>query len=215
VAPIVIQRATSYLAISLLSLAGLLLLAARMVVAPGLVLAGVTFTACVLLAAWILLRPPAPLGGVHDRLLTLIGGAADDGGDRRTDGGETRIPRLGYATLLGLGQGLAFHAGSIGLTWLLVLAVDPAASGLPVLAALAAARLATAVPFLPSGLGVQEGALGLLFVGLGMPAETALAAMLLARLSLLVTTVVGAVLLLPHPRQGPMPETRSTVTRVT
>jgi uncharacterized protein (TIRG00374 family) len=65
------------------------------------------------------------------------------------------------------------------------------------------ARLALAVPLLPSGLGVQEGMLGLLFVGLGMPPDTALAAMLLARTSLVLTTALGAMLLL---RSRALPE---------
>jgi uncharacterized protein (TIRG00374 family) len=54
------------------------------------------------------------------------------------------------------------------------------------------ARLALTVPISPSGLGFQEGALSVLFVGLGLPAETALAALLLSRVSLLATTVIGA-----------------------
>lgn len=188
VAPIVIQRATSYLALSVLSLVGILVLAARMEVATGIVIVGLAFTCSVAFVAWILLYPPAPLRRMHDRLLNLIGGA--------NHGGDMPFAHVGSAVLLGMGQGLAFHAGSIGLTWLLVLAVDPGAPWLPVLAALAVARLATAVPFSPSGLGVQEGALSLLFVGLRLPPDTAIAAMLLARLSLLLTTAFGAALLL-------------------
>jgi uncharacterized membrane protein YbhN (UPF0104 family) len=188
VAPVVIQRATSYLALSVLSLVGILLLAARLEVATSVVIAGLFFTCSVAFAAWILLYPPAPLRGLHTRLLTTIGGT-DDG-----DGAP--FVHVGSAVLLGMGQGLAFHAGSIGLTWILVMAVDPGAPWLPVVAALAVARLGTAVPFVPSGLGVQEGVLGVLFIGLHLPPDTALAAMLLARLSLLLTTASGAALLL-------------------
>jgi uncharacterized membrane protein YbhN (UPF0104 family) len=188
VAPVVIQRATSYLALSALSLAGLVVLAARTAVATSVVIAGLAFACAVAAVAWILLYPPARLRRVHARLVSLIGGRDDDG--------ELPVPRLGPAALLGMVQGLAFHAGSIGLTWLLVLAVDPGAPGVPIVAALAVARLATAVPFSPSGLGVQEGVLGLLFVGLGMRPETALAAMVLARIALLLTTAIGALLLL-------------------
>jgi uncharacterized membrane protein YbhN (UPF0104 family) len=188
VAAVVIQRATSYLALAALSLAGLVLLAARAEAATGIVVAGLVFACCVALAAWILLYPPAPLRAVHARLFTRFGGRDDESG--------RRVARLGSATLLGIAQGLAFHAGSIGLTWLLVLAVDPDAPGALALGALAVARLGLAAPFSPSGLGVQEGVLGLLFVGLGMPPHTALAAMLLARISLLLTTGLGAALLL-------------------
>lgn len=195
VAAVVIQRVTSYLALSALSLAGLVLLARWTEVATGIVVAGLAFSCAVVLAAWILLYPPAPLRGVHARLFSLIGGPGDESG--------TPAARLGSATLLGIGLGMAFHAGSIGLTWLLVLAVDPGAPGALVLAALAVARLGMAVPLLPSGLGVQEGVLGLLFLGLGLPPDTALAAMLLARISLLLTTALGALLLL---RSRPVPE---------
>jgi uncharacterized membrane protein YbhN (UPF0104 family) len=194
-ASVIIQRATSYLALSALSLTGLVVLATRTDVATGMVVAGMVFACCVALAAWLLLSPPDLLRGVHARLFALLGWRDDESG--------TRITRLGSATLIGLGQGLAFHAGSIGLTWLLVLAVDPNAPGALVLAALAVARLALAVPLLPSGLGVQEGMLGLLFVGLGMPPDTALAAMLLARISLVLTTALGAMLLL---RSRALPE---------
>lgn len=203
VASVVIQRATSYLALSALSLTGLIVLATRTDVATGIVIAGLVFACGVALAAWILVDPPALLRGVHAHLFALIGW--------REDETATRVSRLGWATLLGIAQGLAFHAGSIGLTWLLVLAVDPGAPVLPVLGALAVARLAIALPFSPSGLGVQEGVLGLLFVALGLPPDTALAAMLLARISLLLTTVLGATLLLCS-RSLPEPEARLALT---
>ena len=60
-------------------------------------------------------------------------------------------------------------------------------------AALAVARLAIAIPLSPSGLGFQEGALSALFVGIGLSPATALAALLLARVSLLTTAIAGAV----------------------
>ena len=192
VAPLIVQRATSYLALSVLSMFGLVVLATHAASAPTIVAGGAIFAGAVAVAAWLLLVPPAPLRGAHARLARLIGGAPepDDG----------RVRRLGTATVIGLGHGLAFHAGSIGLTWLLVLAVDPATPAGPVLAALTVARLSLAVPLAPSGLGVQEGALVVLFVALGLPGEVALAAMLLARLALVLTTVIGAGLLL---RPGP------------
>jgi uncharacterized protein (TIRG00374 family) len=184
---VVIQRATSYLALSVISLAGLYLLAARAQIATGVVIAGVAFALSISVASWLLLRPPAPLRGIHSRLVRSIGGVDDRVG--------RGIAELGAGVLLGLESGLAFHAASIGLTWMLVVAIDPGVPALPVLAALALARLALAVPFSPSGLGVQEGMLSLLFVGLGLPPNTAVAAMLFARISLVLTTAFGATLM--------------------
>jgi uncharacterized membrane protein YbhN (UPF0104 family) len=106
-----------------------------------------------------------------------------------------RLRRLPGAGLLSLGAGLVFHAVSLGLSLALVAALGPVDSPIPVLAALAVARLAILVPFSPAGLGFQEGALAALFVGIGLSPNVALAAALLARLGLLATTGVAAVLL--------------------
>ncbi|HLA65369.1 MAG TPA: lysylphosphatidylglycerol synthase domain-containing protein, partial [Candidatus Saccharimonadales bacterium] len=56
---------------------------------------------------------------------------------------------------------------------------------------LAVARLSILIPFSPSGLGFQEGALAMLFVGIGLPADVALAAALLNRIALVMTTLLG------------------------
>jgi uncharacterized membrane protein YbhN (UPF0104 family) len=64
-----------------------------------------------------------------------------------------------------------------------------------IVAALALARLSLAVPIAPSGIGVQEGALAALFILLGASPETAVAASLLGRLSLLTTTGIGLALI--------------------
>jgi uncharacterized membrane protein YbhN (UPF0104 family) len=192
VAPLIVQRATSYLALSGLSLIALSVLAADAELAGTIVLIGGAFAVAVAIAAWLLLAPPGPLRGAHARLVRLVGGAPepDDG----------RVNRLGAATVIGLLTGVGFHAVSIGLTWLLVLAVDPSVPAGPVLAALTVARLSLAVPITPSGLGIQEGALAFLFASLGMAPDVALAAMLLARLALLLTTCIGVALLLrPRP----------------
>jgi len=191
VAPLIVQRATSYLALSALSLLGLAVLATRADAAGAFVAAGLAFAAAVAAAAWVLLAPPRRLRGAHAWLIGLIGGsAADTGGVRR----------LGDASFIGFAHGVVFHAGSIGLTWLIVLAVEPSLTAASVPAALAVARLSLAVPFTPSGLGVQEGALTILFATLGLPVEVALTAMLLSRLSLVLTTVIGVGLLMrPHP----------------
>jgi len=107
------------------------------------------------------------------------------------------------------GFAFAFHAVSIVLTALLVVAVDPSAVGISVLAAIVVARLSLAVPILPSGLGANEAILSLLFVGLGFAPQTALAALLLTRVALVLTTALGAGLILfgQHgiPRRGADP----------
>jgi uncharacterized membrane protein YbhN (UPF0104 family) len=94
----------------------------------------------------------------------------------------------------GLGLGLVFHVLGIGLAYVLVLAVDGtvAARSLEVLAALAVARVSLAVPLSPNGLGLQEGALALLFTQLGLAPEIALAALVLNRVAMLATIVIGA-----------------------
>jgi uncharacterized protein (TIRG00374 family) len=76
-----------------------------------------------------------------------------------------------------------------------VAAINPDAVSLASIAALAVARLTLAIPISPSGLGFQEGALSALFVAIGLAPETALAALLLGRISLLTTTLVGAIAL--------------------
>jgi len=67
---------------------------------------------------------------------------------------------------------------------------------LAVLAAITIARLSLAVPILPSGLGANEAILALLFAGMSLSPQTALAALLLGRVALVLTTALGAGLLL-------------------
>lgn len=65
--------------------------------------------------------------------------------------------------------------------------------------------MSLAVPFLPSGLGATEAILAILFTGLGLAPQTALAGLLLGRLALVLTTVVGAGLLLVGRPEIPAP----------
>ena len=193
VAPLLVQRATSYLALSALALAGCAVIAARAPMAAGLSVAGAGVAAAVAIVAWLLVAPPGRLRMPRDRLL---------------GGRSAPLNGIGAAASIGLGTGFAFHAVSIGLTGVLVLAVDPSAPLIPVFAALTVSRLALAVPITPSGLGVQEGVLAVLFTSLGMAASTALAAMLLARLALVLTTVIGVGLLVrsrPAADVAPLP----------
>lgn len=109
-------------------------------------------------------------------------------------------PLFPGAVRIGLGYGVAFHVIGVALTYLLVLAVEPSAGSAAALAAVAVSRVAILVPLTPSGLGVQETVLAVLFVSIGLPAELALAASLLARLSLLLTTILGAAAVATSPR---------------
>jgi uncharacterized membrane protein YbhN (UPF0104 family) len=180
VAPLVVQRATSYLALSTLAAVALAYLAARTPMASGIVLGGLAVAAIAAVAAWLLLAPPGFLHGLRDRLIRSAGAGP--------------VP-LRAAVLIGVGHGMAFHALAIGLTAAIVLAVEPAAPVGAVLAVLAVARLSLAVPITPSGLGVQEGAAAVLFGAIGLAPGVALGALLLTRLSLVLTTLIGVALL--------------------
>lgn len=98
----------------------------------------------------------------------------------------------------GFGLALLFHASALILGLMLVAAVDHASVARPglVLAALAVARLSLAVPLSPSGIGIQEGVLAVIFVQLGLTPEAAVAATLMNRLALLLTAVIGSVAIL-------------------
>jgi uncharacterized membrane protein YbhN (UPF0104 family) len=117
--------------------------------------------------------------------------------------------RLRSAVRDGIGLGLVFHGAGLLLGLVLVRAVDAEAVVQPslVLAALAVARLSLAVPIAPNGIGIQEGVLAILFVQLGLPAESAIAAALLNRLAFLLTAAVGAIsLAVPRgARPAPVP----------
>ncbi len=86
---------------------------------------------------------------------------------------------------------LCFHALSILLTYFLVLSVAGDVSIVDAIGVLTLARLATMLPFVPYGLGLQEGAFVLVLPGIGVSAEAAIAASLLSRVALLGTIVVG------------------------
>lgn len=195
VAPLIVQRATSYVALGVLSVVAVAVLASSSELALPLVAIGVLTAALVGLGAWLVLAPPPPLAGAGAWLLRRFGGAP--GVElRRTVG-------LRRAIALGLGSGVAFHALSVGLTFLLILALDPVIPPVPVLAAITIARLSLAVPITPSGLGVQEGVLAVLFGSIGLSPGTAVAGLLLGRLALVLTTGIG-VWLLARSDRGPI-----------
>jgi uncharacterized membrane protein YbhN (UPF0104 family) len=196
--PVVVQRATSYLTLSLL--AGLALVPLSALDQPVLTVVFVGLVASLVLvgAVLVLLGGPGRRGLL--RLLRLAeADAAAAAAAQPVGGSEIGRRRLAVAIAGGVVLGLAFHGASIGLTYLLVISVAPATSALPVLAALAVARLSIALPLTPSGLGVQEGLLALLFGGLGMAPAAALAALLLSRVALLLTGLLGAVALASRP----------------
>lgn len=171
--PIVMQRATSSVAVSLLGVCALALLPAGTGVA-GWIVSG---------ALVIGLGSAALIGLVQLRR----GGAGTP--DRGVMTGMAR------PVATGLALGLLFHVASLLLAFALVRSVSGQGEPAQIVAALAVARLSILIPFTPSGLGLQEGALAFLFVGLGLPAEVALAASVLNRVALLLTLVTGGLLL--------------------
>jgi uncharacterized membrane protein YbhN (UPF0104 family) len=108
----------------------------------------------------------------------------------------------------GFGLGLVFHAASIGFGWMLIVAIDPStmSRSLDVLAILAIARLSVVLPISPAGLGVQEAAVGILFVEAGLDPQIALAGILLNRVALLLVVVIGAAGLVGRSRVAPPPD---------
>lgn len=201
VEPLIVQRATSYLALSLLAAAGLVVLSSASDVSLAIVLVGAVAAATLLAMTWLVLVPIGPARGLRTRLLAGLG---------QTDASDAPEPWPVLGT--GLASGLAFHAASIGLTWFVVLAVDPALATLPMLAALTVARLSLALPISPSGLGVQEGALVAITVGIGLAVEPVLAALLVARVSTLLVALLGAGLLVGGVH-GVAPAERGTAIR--
>jgi len=200
VEPLVVQRATSYLALSLLAAIGLAILSSASDVSLTIVLIGSAAAAGLLVTTWLVLAPVGPMLVLRARVLCRLGDP---------DAGFT--PHQPWPVLAtGLLCGTVFHAGSIGLTWLVVVAVDPTFATWPILAALAVARLSLAVPISPSGLGVQEGTLMAITLGMRLAPEPVLAAMLVARVSTLLVGLLGALLLLggmhrvaPHADNAP------------
>ena len=170
--PIVVQRIGSSLGLGVLAVTSLVLLPQASDLAPIVVA-----TAVVLVAGSVVLL-----------VFTRRSRSSAPGGTDRPRG------ELFGAYAVAFALGLAFHAGSIGLSYLLVVAVT-GGQAVPVLACLAISRLSILVPISPSGLGIQEGALTLLFVRIGLPAEVALAAALLNRLAMLLVGMLGTALL--------------------
>jgi uncharacterized membrane protein YbhN (UPF0104 family) len=189
VAPVVVQRATSYLALSLLGGVALIFVAAGSAVSPFLVVPAAALALLGAVVAGLLLIGGGPFERLRRKLGDLLGAGLN--ASPGTDG----TGRIAGGAGIGLALGIVFHGVSVLLTAVLVAAINPDAVSLASIAALAVARLTLAIPISPSGLGFQEGALSALFIAIGLPPETALAALLLGRISLLTTTLVGAIAL--------------------
>jgi uncharacterized membrane protein YbhN (UPF0104 family) len=172
---VLVQRATSFAALAVLGVVALAALPDVIDIAAPLIGAAVALVVVLAVPVVVLVRR-------HDRF-------AD----------PARRQSFTSATLVGLAGGLAFHAIAIVASYVLVIAVDPGASGLGILAAVTLARLSLAVPIAPSGIGVQEGALAALFILLGASPESAVAASLLGRLALITTTAIGLTLIARRP----------------
>jgi len=184
--PIVVQRVTSSAALTVVAVAGLVLLpsafSTRLIVLAGVGLMLVSA------AVVLFIRRPRLLAGplrfLPQRLRPDLGGAA-------------RPARAWIAALTsGLSLALAFHIGSIAMVYVLVVALGGSGDAGPVLASIAIARLSILIPLSPSGLGFQEAALTVLFLQIGLTAELALATALLNRLALLGTMALGAAFIL-------------------
>jgi hypothetical protein len=177
--PILLQRVTSTLALGLLAVLGIAVLRWHDADATVLGLVTVALAGGVAALAGWRLSGPAIVGWVGRRLP-----------------GNRPDPRGDAISLLrdGFGLGLLFHAGSIALGWVLIVAVDPAMTtrSLDVLAILAIARLSVVLPISPAGLGVQEAAVGILFAEAGLDPQVALAGILLNRVALLIVVMIGS-----------------------
>ena len=174
--PVVIQRATSLASLTTIAAVALIPLwnygpwGAQMIV-----------------VAFVIITSAAAVGFVLVKAAARVGVA-----------NLSNVPRVQLMRALrdGYVLGLAFHGAGIVLTYLLVQAVAPGSLSLIALSAVAVARLATAVPVTPSGLGVQEALLAVLFAATGLDPAVALAALILARCSLVLTAIVGVLCLI-------------------
>jgi uncharacterized membrane protein YbhN (UPF0104 family) len=205
--PILLQRVTSTLALGVLAAVGLAVLRWNDIDAAALAVGAVVLVIAAI--GWRLAGPAAarwvagrlPAGGLPTSGLPIDRLPASEPSrgwlNRRAD--AIAVLRDGF------GLGLLFHVASIGLSWVLIVAVDPSMMGrsVDVLAILAIARLSVVLPISPAGLGVQEAAVGILFAEVGLDPQVALAGILLNRVALLIVVVIGAASLLHRPSAAP------------
>jgi uncharacterized membrane protein YbhN (UPF0104 family) len=168
-APVAVHRAASYLSLALLAAVAALFVPVAGTVRLGL--AAIPVLAIVAIGAVVIARWRGRTTGiVVDRAAAL-------------------------ATVTAVALMGAFHVIAVGLTCVLVVALQPGVEVATVVAALMVARMATFLPLTPAGIGLQEGAFALLLPEAGVSAEVAVAASALTRLAMMATLVVGAVAL--------------------
>lgn len=191
--PVVAQRMTSLIALVVLGIGAVLVFPLPVQAAWLLPTAFAVLTGMVLLAwslrrtRWTCAALNGPLASRVKRIFAMVS-----------------LHTLGRSAVLqALLLGLVFHAGSVVLGYGLVQVVLGDAPLVPVLAALTLARLVILAPVSVSGLGLQEGALAVLFPMIGLSAEAGLMVSLLTRLGLVATIAVGAVMLLVDRARAP------------
>jgi len=185
--PIATQRVASYLSLLFLGAMATVVLPFHALTPKALAMTAALFVVGIL-CFWTLARRASVPTSLAGRLARRF----------RLPTAWTAIPTRRLVTTLGaaLVMGLAFHAGSIALSYVLVLAIGGEPPVLPALAALMVARLAIILPVPVGGLGFQEGAMALLFPGLGLTAEMGLAVCLLNRLAFVQTVLIGSLFIL-------------------
>ena len=203
--PIATQRVASYLSLLFLGALATVVLPFHALTPKALAMTAALFVVGIL-CFWTLARRASAPGSLPGRLARRF----------HLPTAWTAIPIRRLVTTLGaaLIMGLAFHAGSTALSYVLVLAIGGEPPVLPALAALMVARLAIILPVPVGGLGFLEGAMALLFPGIGMTAEMGLAVSLLNRLAFVQTVLIGSLFILAgktrlkerNPATSPSPE---------
>jgi uncharacterized membrane protein YbhN (UPF0104 family) len=185
--PIATQRVASYLSLLLLGAMATVVLPFHALTPKALAIVAALFVVGIL-CFWTLARRASAPGSLAGRLASRF----------HLPTAWTAIPTRRLVTTLASAvlMGLAFHAGSIALSYALVLAIGGEPPVLPALAALMVARLAIILPVPVGGLGFLEGAMALLFPGLGLTAEMGLAVSLLNRLAFVQTVLIGSLFIL-------------------
>jgi uncharacterized membrane protein YbhN (UPF0104 family) len=183
--PIVVQRVTSQVALSLIALAALAILPAGPSTVPVLLIGAGLFIASA--GVLVLFRHHRLPGGLWRLLPKRI----------RPGLRANAIPTRDWLAAVsnGTSLALAFHLVSIAMVYGLVVALGGYQDPAPVLACIAIARLSIVIPLSPSGLGFQEAALSVLFTQIGLSPELALATAILNRLALVGTIALGATLI--------------------
>jgi uncharacterized membrane protein YbhN (UPF0104 family) len=173
VAPILGQRAVSY--------STLLLLAAGVVA-----LHFVTTPLLALLCA----GPVAVTLGVLWRVRQALVAYVLRGSGRLGIARES-LTRCRHAAVPAYALAVAFHLGSVALTYAFLPAIGEHPPLFATLGVLLVVRTVALLPITPSGLGLQEGSLTLLLPTVGVSPEAALTVALLARLGMLTAMLVG------------------------